>query len=288
MDSTTPKRILAGIGLAILFVVAVLYGAFVCTPPRFLPLQAFLAIATFILALLGLTTWSWKISEVAKVRREAERAKAERDAAPPPPEPVPDGAHWTSGAIRNPAVPHPRTVQDDGPLVRKLLRQVTMRARPAGAIRTFTLAKRGPFTFGPSSERALATCHPDVVKVLRMAILYVDFTVLEGHRGEQAQNEAYAHGDSKLKYPCGNHNAIPSDAADVAPYPVDWSNAVNARDRFVYLAGIIMTCAAILNVPMRWGGDWDSDQDMRDEGSFRDFPHFERRNKDYSTIIRCP
>jgi hypothetical protein len=134
----------------------------------------------------------------------------------------------------------------------------------------------------------LLQLHPDVVKVLRMAIQYVDFTVLETHRGKDAQNKAFDEGNSKLRWPCGNHNALPSDAADIAPYPVDWSNAVNARDRFVYLAGIVMCCAAQLGVPMRWGGDWDSDQDMRDEGSFRDFPHVERRNADYSTIIRCP
>lgn len=287
-NATTPLRILVGIGLAVVFVLAVLYGALICSPPRYLPWEAFSGIGIFILTLLGLSVQSWKTTVKAR-GIEHEKVTARERTAGRVPDPQPDGVHWESHGIRNPETPHPRDTEANPAETRRLLRQVSTTARPVGQIRTYALAaKRGPFPFGPSSQRQLATLHPDLQRVLVMASKYTNFTILEGERGKAAQDAAYAEGNSKLKYPCGNHNGHPSDAADCAPYPVDWSNAVNARDRFVYMAAVIMTCGDLLGVPLRWGGDWNTDQDMRDEGSFRDFPHIERRNPDYSTIIRCP
>src|SRR5258708_2920791 len=98
-------------------------------------------------------------------------------------------------------------------------------------------------TFGAASEAQLATCDPRIVTVLRDAIKYMDFTVVEGFRGEVAQNAAYAKGLSKLPWPLGNHNHSPSFAADIAPYPVDWSSAERSLERFVYLQGIVWACA---------------------------------------------
>ncbi len=59
-------------------------------------------------------------------------------------------------------------------------------------------------------------------------------------------------------------------AADMAPYPVDW----NDRNRFFYLAGIVKGCAARLGLKVRWGGDFNQDQNFRND-SFVDLPHFE-------------
>ncbi|HXG72575.1 MAG TPA: hypothetical protein VNJ04_18380, partial [Gemmatimonadaceae bacterium] len=59
--------------------------------------------------------------------------------------------------------------------------------------------------------------------MLREAIRYFDFVVVEGHRGKEAQNKAFAKGLSKLPWPKGNHNTNPSTAADCAPFPIDWS-----------------------------------------------------------------
>ncbi len=135
-------------------------------------------------------------------------------------------------------------------------------------------------TFGAASKEELATLHPDLQLVLEDAIQYFDFSIVEGHRGEAAQNKAFQTGKSKLPWPKGNHNKTPSTAADCAPYPIDWSDEADAVRRFCYMAGFIMASARRLGIPLRWGADWDKDDDLRDEkGKLRDFPHFELMEK---------
>jgi hypothetical protein len=63
---------------------------------------------------------------------------------------------------------------------------------------------------------------------------------------------------------------MPSRAVDVAPYPIDW----NDFKRFYHFAGIVRAVAHQRGVKIRWGGDWDSDFDFKDE-RFLDLPHFE-------------
>lgn len=130
-------------------------------------------------------------------------------------------------------------------------------------------------SFGKASQAQLDTLHPDLQMVLVDAVQYYDFAIIEGHRGEVAQNAAFAKGLSKLQWPHGNHNKNPSTAADCAPSPIDWSNREDAIRRFVYMAGFIMSSARRLGIKLRWGGDWNQNDDLRDEGKFRDFPHFE-------------
>ena len=97
-----------------------------------------------------------------------------------------------------------------------------------------------------------------------------DCTILEGHRGEERQNQMISEGKSQLSFPNSNHNGSPASAVDVAPYPIDWSN----RDRFHYFAGYVMGTAQSLGYPLRWGGDWDSDTETNDN-QFDDLVHFE-------------
>lgn len=129
--------------------------------------------------------------------------------------------------------------------------------------------------FGKSSESALATAHPDLVRVARRVIELFDHSILEGHRGEAAQNAAFKKGLSQQRWPHGKHNAMPSNAIDIAPYPVDWSDTEAARQRFVLLAGYYLAIGATMGIALRWGGDWDGDDDTRDE-RFRDYGHIER------------
>ena len=107
-----------------------------------------------------------------------------------------------------------------------------------------------------SLER-LATCHPDLQKVVIEAAKTFDFTVACGHRGEQDQNEAYARGFSKLKFPHSRHNSFPSHAVDLVPYPVDWSDV----GRFNAMAAALKAAALALGINIEWGGDfrggWD-------------------------------
>ena len=124
--------------------------------------------------------------------------------------------------------------------------------------------------FGSSSRRRLATCHEDLQEIFEEVVKIFDCSVLCGHRGEEAQNEAYEKGNSKVKFPNGRHNASPSNAVDVTPYPVDWKDL----DRMNYFAGIVKGIAYMKGIPIRWGGDWNDNTDLKDN-NFDDLPHFE-------------
>lgn len=125
-------------------------------------------------------------------------------------------------------------------------------------------------TLSKASMIHFATLHPDLQRVLEMAIVITDFGITCGHRGEADQQAAYAAGKSKLQWPNSRHNTMPSEAVDIVPYPVDWED----RERFFYLAGVIMSCAQALGVHLRWGGDWDMDKLPHERGE-NDLPHFE-------------
>jgi peptidoglycan LD-endopeptidase CwlK len=125
--------------------------------------------------------------------------------------------------------------------------------------------------FGPISEERLLTCHPDIIRVMRMAIQYgPDFSIICGHRSAGAQLKAFDDGNSLATWPNSKHNAIPSSAVDIAPYPIDWEN----WNRFRVLAGYIMGVGDTMGIHLRWGGDWNKNYDEGDE-KFRDLPHFE-------------
>lgn len=128
-------------------------------------------------------------------------------------------------------------------------------------------------SFGYGSLKQLDTCHPLLQKVLNEAIKTSDFTILEGYRGEAAQNKAFAEGKSKKKWPEGKHNEYPSKAVDIAPYPLakeDWNDSV----RFGVMIGHVQSAAKRLGIQIRWGGDWDQDGKTIDE-KFRDLGHIE-------------
>ena len=127
--------------------------------------------------------------------------------------------------------------------------------------------------FGKRSEAHLATLDPDLALVLRDAIEIYDFSVICGHRGEKAQNEAFATGASQKQYPESIHNESPSKAVDVAPYPIDWSDNL----AFARLFGIIEACAHKRGMRLRWGGDWDGDGESNDQ-SFMDIGHLQKAN----------
>lgn len=128
--------------------------------------------------------------------------------------------------------------------------------------------------FGTRSKEQLATCDEKLQKVAHAVIKIMDFTVLEGHRNKEKQDEAVKKGFSKVKWPTGKHNKTPSLAMDLAPYPIDFSNRAKAIARFYLLAGVVMATAHELGIKLRWGGDWDGDWDLFDQ-KFDDLGHFE-------------
>ena len=105
-------------------------------------------------------------------------------------------------------------------------------------------------------------------------IKYVDCSVLEGHRSKERQNKLYDEKKTKVRYPDGRHNANPSRACDVAPYPIDW----NDRERFHLFAGFVLGIAKSMEINVRWGGDWNQNFEV-DDNQFDDFPHFELKKE---------
>ena len=124
--------------------------------------------------------------------------------------------------------------------------------------------------FSEFSKNNLKDAHPKLRKVFNEVIKNYDCRVLCSHRGEGEQNKLYDEGRSKLMFPDSKHNAEPSLAVDVVPYPIDWNNI----DRFMHFGGYVKAVGDSMNISIRWGGDWDEDFDFNDQ-SFNDYPHFE-------------
>jgi len=129
--------------------------------------------------------------------------------------------------------------------------------------------------FGGASLKKLAECHSLLQVLFNDVIKYYDCQVICGYRGEKEQNEAYNKGTSTKKYPESKHNKQPSIAVDVIPYPVNW----NDKRRFYHFGGYVKATADKMGIAIRWGGDWDIDNDLDDQ-SFMDLPHFELLLKD--------
>lgn len=130
--------------------------------------------------------------------------------------------------------------------------------------------------FSENSKNNLNECHFDLKLVMKEAIRFYDFSVIEGYRPEVEQNAAFESGTSKLKYPESKHNVLPARACDIVPYPT----AFSSPEEFYFLAGIVLTIAkqmkedGRIHHDVRWGGDWDRDLDLQDQ-NFNDLPHFE-------------
>lgn len=125
-------------------------------------------------------------------------------------------------------------------------------------------------SFGKGSQEKLATCDVRLQNLFNEVIKYFDCTVVCGFRNQAEQDEAFAKGLSKKKWPTGEHNKDPSRAVDVIPYPMDWNDLNQMR----YFAGFVVGVATMMKIKIRWGGDWDRDNDLKDN-KFQDLPHFE-------------
>lgn len=125
-------------------------------------------------------------------------------------------------------------------------------------------------SYSAQSKTKLESTCVELQHTFRIVILDYDNSILEGHRGQTAQDEYFRTGRSRVQFPNGKHNSVPSDAVDSAPYPIDWNN----RERFVHYAGYVKGVARALGYRVRWGGDWDGDFDLKDQ-TFMDLVHFE-------------
>ena len=124
--------------------------------------------------------------------------------------------------------------------------------------------------FSKSSTSKLKTCHLLLQKLFDEVVKEFDCTITCGERGEFEQNEAFRKGYSKLQYPRSKHNKSPSMAVDAVPYPIDWKDT----ERMYFFGGFVKGKASGMGIKIRWGGDWDSDTQVKDQ-NFIDLPHFE-------------
>lgn len=122
--------------------------------------------------------------------------------------------------------------------------------------------------FSKASETRLQTCHKDLQTVCRELIKQYDFSVLEGHRTEQAQNAAYEKGTSNVRWPRSAHNKTPSLAVDIAPYPIDWNDTSRFKELITRFDAVAEVLRGQSKISSRfiYGGFWPT---------LKDWPHIE-------------
>jgi len=152
-------------------------------------------------------------------------------------------------------------------------------------------------SFSTASTERLSTCDNRLIVLFEEIVLDFDCTILQGARSKELQEEYYRTGRSKVQWPNSKHNSTPSRAVDVAPWinggvpwpttPTDWNSNIQ-RNRyfkdlahFYYFSGYVLGQAKMLDIDLRWGGDWDMDHDLRDN-RFDDLVHFELVTFDYA------
>ena len=135
--------------------------------------------------------------------------------------------------------------------------------------------------YGNTSIARLDSCHRDIITIFSIVIEKYDNTIICGHRTQEEQDKAFNEGYSKVQWPNGKHNSLPSMAVDAAPYfidikGIDW----NDIPAICYFAGKVKAIAdelydlELIDHKLRWGGDWDGDNRNADQ-KFNDYVHFE-------------
>ncbi|MFB6456982.1 M15 family metallopeptidase [Chitinophaga sp. Hz27] len=133
--------------------------------------------------------------------------------------------------------------------------------------------------FGERSINNLKGVHPNLVKVMTEAIKNtpIDFAITEGVRTIARQQKLYAQGRSRPGVRVTNADGIVNKSnhqakSDGFGYAVDLYPCINGKveinavNELKTIAAHIKSVAIILNIPITWGGDWKSPNDL---------PHFE-------------
>ena len=123
------------------------------------------------------------------------------------------------------------------------------------------------------SQERLSTCKPELIRLADEIIKITDCTVIYGFRTKQEQEQAFLESKTQVHFPYSKHNRYPSSAIDLAPYPIDWGDI----RRFYYFGGMVVGVAKMLDIPIRWGGDWNGNFQVKDQ-LFNDLVHFELIN----------
>ena len=116
--------------------------------------------------------------------------------------------------------------------------------------------------FSKRSKAILSTCHPLLQHLMSLAILKTDFSIVSGHRTLQEQEALVRAGKSRTLQ--SKHLTTPSMAVDIIPYP-PITDPTRQAVRYGYIAGIIMSIADYIGIPILWGGNW---HDFMDAGHY--------------------
>lgn len=119
---------------------------------------------------------------------------------------------------------------------------------------------------GESSLTALGTAHPDLQRLIKLVSQYIDagalkyagitdIAVLCGYRDKAGQDLAVKNKASKTPWPKSKHNRQPSDAVDVAVYPVNYKEK-GYDVKMAVLHAFICGVAARIGVDL-YNIDWD-------------------------------
>lgn len=127
-------------------------------------------------------------------------------------------------------------------------------------------------SFGKRSKKHYDTLHPKLQRIMDEAIKYVDFSILEGVRTPERQQELMAQGKTKTL----NSKHLPdlngkSRAVDIIAYPIQWEN----WNRNYLFAGYILGIASSLGIKIRLGADWKGNLQEHQNQTFFDLPHIE-------------
>ncbi len=118
------------------------------------------------------------------------------------------------------------------------------------------------FKFSQHSLSKLIGVHPDLIKVVKGAILIteVDVCILEGKRSLTRQQLLFDKGATKTM----NSRHLTGHAVDLGAWvdgQVDWSWPLYHK-----IADAMKKSANSFNIQIEWGGDWRT---------FKDGPHFQ-------------
>lgn len=126
------------------------------------------------------------------------------------------------------------------------------------------------FIFSQRSEKNLQGVHPDLVKLVRSALLLseVDFCVIEGVRTQDRQRQLVRDRHSQTL----NSRHLTGHAVDLAPL-IDNIIPWDRWEFFLKVAEVMKESAMNSHIPIFWGGDWKN---------FKDGVHFELSRKYYN------
>lgn len=126
------------------------------------------------------------------------------------------------------------------------------------------------YRWSVSSAQRQAEVTPFLQEVSDAILSYMDVSFICGHRGRAEQDEAYATGKSKLRFPQSKHNKMPARAMDLKPVEAESSN----RRGFYFMAGFAVGYAAAKGRKLRSGADWNMNGKFTDN-EFDDLFHLE-------------